>query len=75
MIVEIPTSEEFYTSGKELLDFAWDTVAELLINLDGLEDCGVDSHEEILDAYWKSAKRRLTTALSITQQGVEFIIK
>jgi hypothetical protein len=75
MIVEIPTSEEFYTSGKELLDFAWDTVAELLIDLDGLEDCGVDSHEEILDAYWKSAKRRLTTALSITQQGVEFIIK
>ncbi len=77
MIVEIPTSEEFYTSGKELLDFAWDTVAELLIDLDGLEDCGVDSHEaeEISDAYWKSAKRHLTTALSITQQGVEFIIK
>lgn len=77
MIVEIPTSEEFYTSGKELLNFAWDTVVELLINLDGLEDYGVDSHdaEEISDAYWKLAKRHLTTALSITQQGVEFILK
>ena len=77
MILEIPTSEEFYTSGKELLNFAWDTVVELLIDLDGLEDYGVDSHdaEEISDACWKLSKRHLTTALSITQQGVEFILK
>ena len=77
MIVEIPTSEEFYISGKELLDFAWDTVAELLIDIDGIEDHGVSPHEveEILEAYWVSAKRSLTTALSITQQGVEFILK
>ena len=77
MILEIPTSEEFYASGKELLDFAWNTVVELLIDLDGLEDGGVSPHEveEISDAYWKSAKRYLTTALSITQQGVEFILK
>lgn len=77
MILEIPTSEEFYASGKELLDFAWNTVVELLIDLDGLEDGGVSPHEveEISDAYWKSAKRYLTTALSITQQGIELFLK
>lgn len=71
MIVDIPTSEDFYISGKELLDFAWDTVAELIKDLDDLPACD----EEVSDAYWRAARRRLTTALSITQQGVEFILK
>jgi hypothetical protein len=77
MIIDIPTSEDFYNSGKELLDFAWDTVVGLLSDIDNLENYGFepDEAEEISDEYWKSAKRRLTTALSITQQGVEFILK
>lgn len=77
MIIDIPTSENFYTSGKELLDFAWNTVVEPITNLDYLGEYGFDSNtvEEVSDAYWKSAKRSLTTALSITQQGVEFILK
>ena len=74
MINNIPTADDFYTSGKELLDFSWDTVAELITNLDEAEYFGIDS-EEVSEAYWDSAKRRLTTALSITQQGIEFILK
>ena len=73
MISNIPSAQDFYDSGKELLGFAWDTVAELLLNLDEV-DFGVDK-EEVSDAYWDSAKRRLSTALSITQQGVEFALK
>ncbi|WP_419175480.1 hypothetical protein [Desulfosediminicola sp.] len=73
-ILNIPTYDDFYTSGKELLDFSWDVIASLLTNMDEAEYYGVDPIE-ISDKYWSAAKRRLTTALSISQQGVEFILK
>jgi len=74
MIIDIPTAEDFYTAGKELLDFAWDIVAGLLSDLDYVKSFhGIEQDES--DAYWKSAQRNLSTALSITQQGVEFILK
>jgi hypothetical protein len=73
-MVDIPTADDFFTTGKELLNFSWDVVAKLLIDIDAAEYYGVDS-EEISDGYWAAAKRRLTTALSITQQGVEFVLK
>ncbi len=73
MIVGLPTAEDFYTSGKQLLDFAWDVSAKLLQDLDEVKVL-IDS-EDISDEYWAAAKGRLTTALSITQQGVEFILK
>ena len=75
MIIDIPTSEDFYISGKELLDFAWNiVVAELLSEIDYVGSSrDIDQNE--LDAYWRAAKRKLSTALSITQQGVEFILK
>jgi len=73
-VTNIPTEEDFYTSGTELLDFSWDVVARLLTDIDEAEYFGVDP-EEISDNYWAAAKRRLTTSLAITQQGVEFILK
>ena len=73
-IIDIPSENDFYSSGKELMDFSWDVVARLLIDMDEAEYYGVDP-SEISDKYWSAAKRRLTTALSITQQGVEFVLK
>ncbi|WP_144113865.1 hypothetical protein [Paraburkholderia sp. BCC1886] len=74
MITNVPTSADYYTSGKELLNFAWDTTANLLIEFDQADYYGYDE-AEILDAYWVAAKRTLTTALTIVQQAVELIIK
>ncbi len=74
MINNIPTEKEYFVSGKELLDFSWDTVAELLINLDQAEDWGFEV-DEVSEKYWEASIRRLTTALSIAQQGVEFLLK
>ena len=74
MTVNVPTADDFFTAGKELLDFAWDITAQLLKNFDEAEYFGVDP-AEISESYWLSARRRLTTALSITQQGVEFVLK
>lgn len=74
MITNIPTPDDYYTSGKELLNFAWDTVATLLIEFDQADYYGYDE-AEISDPYWAAAKRTLTTALTIVQQAVELIIK
>lgn len=75
MITDIPSPQDFFDSGIELFDFAWNTVAELITNLSDAElHFGVDK-AEVSEDYWSAAKRRLTTALAMTQQGVEFILK
>ena len=72
MIDNLPTATDFYQSGKELLNFAWETTANLLIMLD---EADFEYDEEIPDRYWAKARRQLTTSLAIAQQGVELILK
>ncbi len=74
MVKNIPEADDFFQSGKELFDFSWDVVAKLLTDLDEAEYYEIDP-EKISETYWNSAKSKLTTALSITQQGIEFILK
>ncbi len=74
MITDLPSAQDFYDSGKDLLGLAWDSISQLLLNLDEAEYFGIDT-EEVSDAYWEAARLRLATALSTTQQGVEFLIK
>lgn len=74
MIKNIPIPEDFINSGLSLLNFAWETVASLLTDLDDAEGWGVDV-DEVSDAFWQASKQRLTTSLAVAQQGVEFILK
>jgi hypothetical protein len=75
VIKDIPSAQDFFDSGIELFDFAWNTVAVLLTNLSIAEhDFNVEI-AEVTEDYWASSKRRLTTALAMTQQGVEFVLK
>lgn len=74
MVRNIPSAEDFFSAGKELLDFAWSVVAELLTHLAEGGFYGVDPGA-ISENYWLSARRRLATALSVTYQGVEFVLK
>lgn len=74
MIKNIPEADDFYQSGKELLDFAWGTSSDLLTEFDDADYYGFDK-EEISDKYWEAARRKLTTSLAIAQQGAEFILK
>lgn len=74
MILNIPAPHEFYQSGKELFNFAWDATSKLLTDLDQADDYGFDK-AEVSDKYWIAARRTLTTSMTIVQQGVEFILK
>lgn len=75
MIHNVPSPDDFFNAGKELFDFAWDTVAVLLTDFSDAEDWGLENPHEVSNEYWAAAKRRLTTALVMIQQGVEFILK
>ncbi len=74
MIKDIPTSEDFISAGKAQFDFAWDIVVSFLKLFDEAGEYGVDVKEDA-EEFWKAAKQRIQTALAITQQGVELIIK
>ena len=74
MINDVPTVKDFFDSGIELFDFAWDTVANLITNLSQAIEMGV-KEKDVAEDYWAASKRRLTTALAMTQQGVEFVLK
>lgn len=84
MITNVPSSDEFKLEALELLGLAWDMVASLLSDLNEMEDFILAGEPEddaagASDAgkerYWRAARRHLTTALSLTQQGAEFAIK
>lgn len=74
MIQDIPTSEDFINAGKAQFDFSWDIVVSFLKIFDEAGDYGVDVDEDG-DEFWEAAKQRIQTALAITQQGVELILK
>lgn len=84
MITNVPSSNDFKAEALELLALAWDMVASLLNDLHEMEyliiagepesdASGVST--EAKERYWRAARRHLTTALSLTQQGAEFGIK
>lgn len=78
MIVNVPTADDFNAEALELLGLAWDLVAGLLSDLHEMEDFILDESDvtdEARERYWHAAKRKLTTALSLTQQGAEFGLK
>lgn len=75
MIKNIPTEEELLSACKELLDTAWEVVAALLRTLDEAKTYLSTVAERDVEEYWLSAKRQLTTSLSIVQQAVELGLK
>ncbi|WP_438391194.1 hypothetical protein [Caballeronia sp. DA-9] len=74
MIIDIPTGIEFRSIGVALLNNAWDTATSLLIEIDDADYYDVDT-DEIKEAYWGAARIQLSTALSVAQQGSEFLLK
>lgn len=75
MIIEIPTYEDFESSGLIFLNLAWDSVQEILSTLDQSELEQWDSDGEISDEFWSSAQKPLITALALVQQATELLIK
>lgn len=74
MVKNIPESQDYIKTGRELLDISWGMIKDLLETYNESEFYGFDK-EEISDKYWSLSTRRLNSALAITQQGIEFLLK
>lgn len=75
MITDIPTSTDFQESGISFLNLAWNNAITLLQDLDEWNISDVDDDGEIQKDYWAAAQRLLATALALTQQGIEMLLK
>ena len=84
MIIDVPTGNDFKSSGIDYLNLAWGTLINLLRELKEAQSY-FDEHsgyerEEVAsflspEKYWGKAQRPLSTALSLVQQGTEFLLK
>jgi hypothetical protein len=76
VILEVPTPDDFRDHGVDYLNIGWGTVLDILISL---EDAGHYSDSDYLNEikvdYWQAAERELATALSLIEQGAEFLLK
>lgn len=74
MIIEIPEPKDFFDQGKELFASSWDTVIQLLIDIDHANEY-LDEIETVEKSYWDRSFRILSLALSTIQHGTELILK
>jgi hypothetical protein len=75
VITDIPSPADFSHAGIAFLNLAWDTVLELVTELDAAELEEWDTDGTVADEYWKAAQRQLATSVSPLQQGSEFLLK
>jgi hypothetical protein len=72
MITDMPTAMEFEQTGIAFLNLAWDSVMSLAFDIEWGQD---DFTEEEIARYWEAAKHPLATALALTHQGIDFLLK
>jgi hypothetical protein len=75
MVNNIPSASDYFESGKEVFNFAWNTVSSLLCTFDDAGYYVHDPDDELEEAFWQAATRELSTAITIVQQGVELFLK
>ncbi|WP_156920834.1 hypothetical protein [Fundidesulfovibrio putealis] len=75
MILEVPTAEDFFRTGISLLNQAWNNVFELIeyYKLAKDQDMFEDASGEV--DYWRAASDELSTSVTLTHQGISFLIK
>ena len=74
MLQDVPTANDFSENGVGLLDHAWDIVSNLLVEFEEALQNGHDKND-VTEEYWTAAKRKLSIAITLTQQGAEFLLK
>lgn len=75
MITDVPAKDDFRHAGIAYLNLAWAEVLSLATDLAEANLEEWDSAEVVPDEYWRAAQRPLATAVSLLQQGTEFLLK
>ena len=75
MITDVPTADEFRRSGVAFLNLAWNIASQLEFHFDNAEISTWDDDGEVTDEYWAAAQSSLATAMTLAQQGSDFLLK
>lgn len=75
MIRDIPTRADFEEQGIALLNLAWDTVTELLLEYRDAEEWDAIVDEQQTEHYSHASQKPLAIATALLQQGSEFLVK
>lgn len=80
MITNVPTAKDFEEHGLMFLNLAWDTIFDLLLEHSDAGGWARDSStgeidDELSMSYWEAAKRPLSIAHALAQQGAELALK
>lgn len=91
MIIDIPTKADFDNNGIAFLNLAWQSVLSICLGLpeQPVEELGENATEEQrleaeaedrrwaaeVERYWQVSQQELATAVALTQQGTEFLLK
>ncbi|CAN1213000.1 hypothetical protein TUMEXPCC7403_22545 [Tumidithrix helvetica PCC 7403] len=73
MMIDVPNADDFRLAGTDFLNMAWEAIVDLSLSLTIDPMLRINDDEEI--QYWRTAQRPLSTALSLVQQGTEFLLK
>lgn len=72
MILDIPTKNDFYDQGFLFLNFAWDIIFDLL---SGYKYEFEELDKKTIDECWLKSQAKLAKAVTLSQQGAEFLLK
>lgn len=76
MILNIPTKTGFENQAVVFLNLAWDAVFELLVDYSNIEEWSAFALDgEASKEYWCAAKKPLSIAYALSQQGAELMLK
>lgn len=75
MVTDIPTPSDFRSYGLRYMNLGWGMALDVVLDFGETEDWGYDVEPEIKADFWKAAEPEFATALTLIEQGVEFLIK
>lgn len=75
MVTDIPTSSDFRNYGLRYMNLGWGMALDVVLEFAETEDWGYDVEPEIKADFWKAAEPEFATALTLIEQGIEFLLK
>ncbi len=75
MITNVPTHKDFEQHGIMFLNLAWESVFDLLMDFSQAKEWNEILEDDQSDSYWEAARKPLSIAHALAQQGAELILK
>jgi hypothetical protein len=76
MIIDLPTSDDFFTTGWRFLDYGWSQSVGLLTKVEGTKEWDEEYYRQQAEQeFWELASPALVTSLALVQQGIELLLK